>query len=230
MKRTGEDMKLIKLLIVSKQGGVKAILEKKEDIKVIRAIGSVRELSSLDVSAAIMPDVILFDVRLSWTHGHEMMLMLKEKHPSIPIVILTAYPDDHYLIEAIAHGASGYVLQNGGIEQVVEAIRQCANGQIIYPASIKGLLMRKFQPEGIGQENVALDKAIESLGSFSKREYELLILLTEGQTNQQISKKLYLSIGTVKNYISRLYKKMNVSNRPELLALLYNYQNRSMKG
>lgn len=229
MKRTGEYMKLIKLLIVSKQGGLKGFIENEEDITVIAATESEREIHSLDVSAAVTPDVILFDVRSSWTQGQEMMLMLKEKHPAIPIVIRTAYPEDHYLIEAISHGAAGYVLQNGGIEQVVAAIRQCANGQIVYPASVKAFLMRKLQ-EGMGQENVALDKVIEKVGSFSKREYELLVLLTEGKTNQQISKKLYLSIGTVKNYISRLYRKMNVSNRPELLALLYKFQNRGMKG
>ncbi|WP_061143080.1 response regulator transcription factor [Peribacillus simplex] len=227
MKRTGEDMKLIKLLLVSKQGGLKGIIEKEEDITVIGATETERELRSLDVTAAVMPDVILFDVRSSWTHGQEMMVMLKEKHPSIPIVIRAAYPENHYLIEAISHGAAGYVLQDGGMEQVVAAIRQCANGQIVYPATVKSFLMKKLQQEGVGQGNAALEKAIEKLGSFSKREYELLILLTEGQTNQQISKKLYLSIGTVKNYISRLYKKMNVSNRPELMALLYKFQNRT---
>ncbi|MED4694259.1 response regulator transcription factor [Peribacillus frigoritolerans] len=77
---------------------------------------------------------------------------------------------------------------------------------------------------------VTLEKAIGKLGAFSKREHELLILLTQGETNQQISKKLFLSIGTVKNYISRIYKKLNVNNRPELMALLYGLQNRGMKG
>ncbi|WP_285767629.1 response regulator transcription factor [Peribacillus sp. SI8-4] len=221
-------MKPIKLLIVSKQGGLKEIIDKEQDISIIGATESERELRSLDVfSAAAMADVILFDVRSSWKHGQEMMLLLKEKHPSIPIVIRTAYPEDHYLIDAIAHGAAGCVLQNGGIEQVVAAIRQCANGQIVYPASVKSFLMRKLQQSGMGQENGAFEKAIKNLGSFSKREYELLFLLTEGQTNQQISENLYLSIGTVKNYISQLYKKMNVSNRPELLALLYKFQNRT---
>jgi DNA-binding NarL/FixJ family response regulator len=75
-----------------------------------------------------------------------------------------------------------------------------------------------------------LEKAIGKLGAFSKREHELLILLTQGETNQQISKKLFLSIGTVKNYISRIYKKLNVNNRPELMALLYGLQNSGMKG
>ncbi|MEB2490078.1 LuxR C-terminal-related transcriptional regulator [Peribacillus frigoritolerans] len=78
--------------------------------------------------------------------------------------------------------------------------------------------------------DVTLEKAIGKLGAFSKREHELLILLTQGETNQQISKKLFLSIGTVKNYISRIYRKLNVNNRPELMALLYGLQNSGMKG
>ncbi|CAH0160020.1 response regulator transcription factor [Peribacillus simplex] len=157
------------------------------------------------------------------------MPILKVKHPSTPFLIFTDYSEDHYLIEAICHGAAGYVLQDGGMKQVLSAIRQCANGQIVYPASFKSILMKKLQQD-VERSPVTLDKAIEKLGAFSKREYELLILLTQGETNQQISKKLFLSIGTVKNYLSRIYRKLNVNNRPELMALLYSFQKRGMKG
>ncbi|MEY9865819.1 DNA-binding NarL/FixJ family response regulator [Peribacillus sp. B2I2] len=228
MKRTGEVMKSIKLMIYGGQGGLKGIFEKEEDIKVIGTTGNEMEFLDLDYTASV--DVILLDVQSSGKYGQEVMPILKEKHPSIPFVILTACSEDHYLIEAICHGAAGYVLQDSGMKQVVSAIRQCANGQIVYPASFKSFLMKKLQQDGVEKSPVSLDKAIEKLGAFSKREYELLILLNEGQTNQQISKTLFLSIGTVKNYISRIYRKLNVSNRPELMALLYSFQNSSMKG
>ncbi|MBT2645825.1 response regulator transcription factor [Bacillus sp. ISL-34] len=222
-------MKSIKLIIYGGQGGLEGIIKKEADIKIIGITGNEMDLLDSDHTSSVMPDVILIDARSSGKYGQEVMPILKEKHPSTPIVIFTAYSEDHYLIEAICHGATGYVLQNGGMKQLLSAIRQCANGQIVYPASIKSILMKKLQQD-VERSPVTLDKAIEKLGAFSKREYELLVLLTQGETNQQISKKLFLSIGTVKNYISRIYRKLNVNNRPELMALLYRFQNSGMKG
>ncbi len=229
MKVTGEVMKSIKLMIYGGQVGLEGIIEKEEDIKVMGITGDEMELLDSDHTSSVMPDVILIDARSSGKYGQEVMPILKEKHPSTPFLIFTTYSEDHYLIEAICHGAAGYVLQDGGMKQVLSAIRQCANGQIVYPASFKSILMKKLQQD-VERSPVTLDKAIEKLGAFSKREYELLILLTQGETNQQISKKLFLSIGTVKNYISRIYRKLNVNNRPELMALLYRFQSSGMKG
>ncbi|MFC8560437.1 LuxR C-terminal-related transcriptional regulator [Peribacillus frigoritolerans] len=187
------------------------------------------EMDLLDSDhTSVIPDVILIDARSSGKYGQEVQV-LKEKHPSTPFVVFTDYSENHYLIEAIGHGAAGYVLQDRGMKQVLSAIRQCANGQIVYPASFKSILMKRLERD-VERSPVTLEKAIGKLGTFSKREHELLILLTQGETNQQISKKLFLSIGTVKNYISRIYKKLNVNNRPELMALLYGLQNSGMKG
>ncbi|WP_230158624.1 response regulator transcription factor [Peribacillus sp. Bi96] len=224
MKRTGEVMKSIKLMIYGGQGRLKGIIEREEDIVVIRTTEKEMELLNLVNTASAMPDVILLDAQSSGKHGQVVMPILKETHPTIPVVIFTACPEDHYLIEAMCHGVAGYVLQSSGMKQLVMAIHQCANGQIVYPASFKSLLMKKLQQDDEEKSSVPVDEVIEKLGAFSKREYELLILLTEGQTNQQISKRLFLSIGTVKNYVSRLYKKLNVRNRPELMALLYRFQ------
>lgn len=193
-------MKSIKLMIYGGHGGIEGIIEKEGDIKVMGMTGNEMDLLDSD-HTSVVPDVILIDARSSGKYGQEVMQVLKEKHPSTPFVIFTAYSGNHYLIEAIGHGAAGYVLQDGGMKQVLSAIRQCANGQIVYPASFKSILMKKLERD-VGAP-VTLEKAIEKLGAFSKREHELLILLTQGETNQQISKKLFLSIGTVKNYISR---------------------------
>lgn len=221
-------MKSIKLMIYGGQGGIEGIIEQEGDIKVMGMTGN--EMDFLDSDhTSVIPDVILIDARSSGKYGQEVMQVLKEKRPSTPFVVFTDYSENHYLIEAIGHGAAGYVLQDGGMKQVLSAIRQCANGQIVYPASFKSILMKRLERD-VERSPVTLEKAIGKLGAFSKREHELLILLTQGETNQQISKKLFLSIGTVKNYISRIYRKLNVNNRPELMALLYGLQNSGMKG
>ncbi|MGN7395638.1 LuxR C-terminal-related transcriptional regulator [Peribacillus frigoritolerans] len=221
-------MKSIKLMIYGGQGGIEGIIEQEGDIKVMGMTGNEMDLLDSD-HTSVIPDVILIDARSSGKYGQEVMQVLKEKNPSTPFVVFTDYSENNYLIEAIGHGAAGYVLQDGGMKQVLSAIRQCANGQIVYPASFKSILMKRLERD-VERSPVTLEKAIGKLGAFSKREHELLILLTQGETNQQISKKLFLSIGTVKNYISRIYKKLNVNNRPELMALLYGLQNSGMKG
>ncbi|MGE6609466.1 LuxR C-terminal-related transcriptional regulator [Peribacillus sp. NPDC076916] len=221
-------MKSIKLLIYGGQGGIEEFIEKEEDIKAIGVTGNEMDLLDFNHTSSVMPDVILIDARSSGKYGQEVMPILKVKYPSTPFIIFTAYSEGHYLIEAICHGAAGYVLQDGGMKQVLSAIRQCTSGQIVYPASFKSILMKKLQQDA-ERSPVTLDKAIEKLGAFSKREYELLILLTQGETNQQISKKLFLSVGTVKNYISRIYRKLNVNNRPELMALLHSLQKNGIR-
>ncbi|MGE7594374.1 LuxR C-terminal-related transcriptional regulator [Peribacillus frigoritolerans] len=156
-----------------------------------------RKSSNKSDHTSVIPDVILIDARSSGKYGQEVMQVPKEKHPSTPFIVFTDYSENHYLIEAIGHGAAGYVLQDGGMKQVLSAIRQCANGQIVYPASFKSILMKRLERD-VERSPVTLEKAIGKLGAFSKCEHELLILLTQGETNQQISKKLFLSIGTVK--------------------------------
>ncbi|MGE7904131.1 hypothetical protein ACQKNS_06975 [Peribacillus sp. NPDC094092] len=176
-------MKSIKLLIYGGQGGLEEFIEKAEDINAIGVTGKEMVLRDFNDTSSVVPDVILIDARSSGKYGQEVMPLLKVIHPSTPFLIFPANSEDHYLIEAICHGAAGYVLQDGGMEQVLSAIRQCAKGQIVHPASVKSILMKKLQQDA-ERSPVTLDKAIEKLGVFSKGEYELLILLTQGETNQ----------------------------------------------
>lgn len=112
-----------------------------------------------------MPDVTLIDARSSGKYGQEVMQVLKEKHPSNTFVVFTDYSENHYLIEAIGHGAAGYVLQDGGMKQVLSAIRQCANGQIVYPASFKSILMKRLERD-VERSPVTLEKANRKIGGF----------------------------------------------------------------
>lgn len=217
-------METIKLIICGIQGGWKATIEAEEDIFVVGTAEDGKDLLNYGFVESAMPHVILLDTQLSKENGREVLPILKESHPTIPVVILTTFTDDAYLIEAIRDGAAGYVLQDNGVQQVIAAIRQCANGQIVYPASFKTIVMKELQQDDRAIYPLTLEKTLEKLGEFSDREIELLILLTAGQTNRQISQKLFLSNGTVKNYISQLYRKLNVSNRPELMATLHRFQ------
>ncbi|CEG31305.1 response regulator transcription factor [Peribacillus simplex] len=189
-------MKSIKLVIYGGQGGIEGIIEQEGDIKVMGMTGNEMDLLDSDHTSVI---------RSSGKYGQEVMQILKEKHPSTPFVIFTAYSENHYLIEAIGHGAAGYVLQDGGMKQLMSAIRQCANGQIVYPASFKSILMKKLERD-VERSPVTFEKAIEKLGAFSKREHELLILLTQSETNKQISKTFSIDRHGKKPYKPYLQK------------------------
>ncbi|MED3708917.1 response regulator transcription factor [Peribacillus frigoritolerans] len=98
-------MKSIKLMIYGGQGGIEGIIEQEGDIKVMGMTGNEMDLLDSD-HTSVIPDVILIDARSSGKYGQEVMQVLKEKHPSTPFVVFTDYSENHYLIEAIGHGAA----------------------------------------------------------------------------------------------------------------------------
>ena len=211
-------MKANKLLLIGVGAETEKDLDREEDILIVGKVHTIQELLEYEMNA-VDPDVILMDGQL--IQGAQEVLGWMR--PSIPFIVLTASSDEEGFLEAISHGAAGYVEQRNGIGQLISSIRQCADGQMIYPLSFKQTLLDRIQRPNKSSPKI-LSKETEFLEvwkDLSVREKELLMLLSEGHTNQQIAETLYLSIGTVKNYISKLYKKLQVTCRPELMAFLF---------
>lgn len=135
--------------------------------------------------------------------------------------MLTTFADNEYIFQALKNGAIGFVLKDIEIEQLYAAIRQCMNGQMVFPASLQSLFFQK--PMQVKEQDVAfLVSEMNKRGwDFNNRELTLLQLLFNGLTNKQIADELFLSVGTVKNYISQLYRKMNIASRSDLMIILH---------
>lgn len=156
-------------------------------------------------------ELALVDLNMKGMGGIELIEHLKKMYPEIKILVLTTFYDDHYITEAIANGADGYLLKDSGKDAILGAIGQIMEGRNV----IDHKVMQRLSVLMSGKtENAVITQGM------TKRESEILSLLAEGLTNQQIAKELYISEGTVKNYISAIYDKTGIHDRAKLIVAI----------
>ncbi|MDE6024139.1 MAG: response regulator transcription factor [Lachnospiraceae bacterium] len=187
---------------------LKTILESTNKINVIATGNSGEEAVSL--YEEYRPDVLLMDIRMGTVSGLEAGEKILEKHDDAKILYLTTFVDDEYIVRAINIGAKGYILKQD-FEGIVPALEAVMKGQSVFGANIVGKI-----PELIGKRN-GFD--YESYG-ISDKEYEIIAELSTGESNKEIAEKLFLSEGTVRNYISVILEKLGLRDRTQL-AVFY---------
>jgi DNA-binding NarL/FixJ family response regulator len=194
--------------------GLKNILGMEEDIQVIgEAVSGTDALQKLE---SLLPDVILMDINIPDKNGIEITGIIKSSYPHIKILILTMHDHDEYFMSAIREGADGYLLKDAPSQHVVDAIRSVANGQsVIHPSMTKKFL--GFQKDK--SEPIKVDK--ETI--LTEREREVLLCLVQGMNNKEIAKNLFISDKTVKIHVSKIFKKLDVKSRSQVV--IYAVQN-----
>lgn len=208
----------IKIMIVDDQRlmreGLKTILELEQDFNVVQLAENGKD--ALDKITDVEPDVILMDIRMPIMDGVECTKIIKQKYPSVKVLILTTFDDDEFIIEALINGAVGYILKDLSSEKLVGAIRDAYNGNSIMQPEVASKVISHIA--GRTRETIQSNKSSElSLETdLTDREKEILKLVGKGMSNKEISKALYISEGTVKNYISNLYSKLEVDDRSKL--------------
>lgn len=218
-------METIKILIADNQPitreGLASILEAQEGIVVV---GKAQNgIEAVQLVNECQPDLVLLDIQMS---GMDSLVAIKEQHPNISIIMLTTFVDNDYIYDALCGGASGYILKDIELEQLVMSVRQCAKGQMVFPASVQSVFITQMETSATStqaiEDSSLLKAELQTQGFYlNERDYSLLVLLAKGKSNQQIADELFLSLGTVKNYISQLYRKMNVSNRNEIVTTVH---------
>ena len=135
---------------------------------------------------------------------------IKAIYPDVKVVILTTFDDSDYILNAINHGASGYLLKDIGANKLISAVKNAYEGDTILPAKIARHITS-------AAKNVAADREIKLSRAFmlSDREIEIALMIYEGFTNRQISAALNISEGTTRNYVSSIYEKMECENRAD---------------
>lgn len=155
-------------------------------------------------------DVALVDLNMKGMGGIELIGHLKRSYPKIKILVLTTFYDDKNITDAISNGADGYLLKDSGKDAILGAVAQIMHGvSVLDPKVMMRLtaLMNK-------------NKTVDLCEEMTEREREIATLLAEGLTNRQIADKLYISEGTVKNYISSIYDKTGIHDRVKLVVAL----------
>jgi DNA-binding NarL/FixJ family response regulator len=167
-------------------------------------------------------DIALVDLNMKGMGGIELIGIMKRKYPRIKILVLTTFYDDEYITEAIAGGADGYLLKDSGKDAILGAMNQIMNGITVLDQKVMARLTRLMDINR--DKNSKKSAPTENAGSiaeeFTEREKEICACMAEGLTNKQIADKLYISEGTVKNYISNIYDKTGIHDRVKLIVEL----------
>ena len=194
--------------------GLKALLERHPQFDVIGEASSARE--ALEMVADFHPDVVVMDIRLPGTSGIEACEEITTRFPETRVLMLTSYAEDEMLFSAIRAGASGYVLKQIGGEELVHALEAVGRGEALLDSAVT---QRVFQEV----RRAVKEEEASAFARLSQQEKHVLLLVSEGRTNREIAKALFLGEGTVRNYVSSILSKLSVSNRAEAAAYAVEY-------
>jgi two-component system response regulator NreC len=203
----------IKLLLVDDhqvvRTGLRMLLEGQPDMKIIGEADS--GLNALEKAGQLSPDVIVMDITLPDISGIEATRRIKEEYPDISVIALTIHEDEQYFFEMLQAGASGYVPKRAAPEDLITSIRAAFAGEIyIYPSLAKALVA-----DFLGRSTQDNEKA--SLDGLTSREQEVLSLLAEGYSNDEIGDTLQISKHTVARHRENLMRKLELHSKSELV-------------
>jgi two-component system response regulator DevR len=189
--------------------GLKALLERHPQFDVIGEASNARE--ALEMVGNYHPDVVVMDIRLPGTSGIEACEDITSRYPETRVIMLTSYAEDEMLFSAIRAGASGYMLKQIGGEDLVKALEAVGRGEALLDPAVT---QRVFQEV----RRAVKEEEASAFVHLSQQEKHVLLLVSEGKTNREIAKALFLGEGTVRNYVSSILSKLGVNNRAEAAA------------
>ena len=161
------------------------------------------------------PDVILMDVRMPEMDGVQCTQIIKENYPEIKIIILTTFDDDEYIFSALKHGASGYLLKGISADRLIEAIHKVYHGNAMINEDIAGKVVKMFSQ--MSRENAAVITVDENyIKEITESEWKVIGLVSKGLSNKEIAAELFLTEGSVRNYLSSVLKKLDLRDRTQL--------------
>lgn len=204
----------MKVLICDDQAlirdGLSMLLTLERDIDVVGQAEDGAE--ALQKVAHLAPDLVLMDLKMPGMNGIEATRRIRQRHPGVYVLVLTTYDDDQWVFDAIRAGASGYLLKDTPREQLIKAIRGTVAGEAYIDPAVAGRLMQQVAGKRKQPASLITDQLTE-------RETDVLRLLAHALTNAEIAARLYLSEGTVRNHVSSILSKLDLSDRTQAAVL-----------
>ncbi|MEW5958641.1 MAG: response regulator transcription factor [Chloroflexota bacterium] len=204
-------MKTLRILLVDDHEvvrlGLTTLLEDVPGVTLVGEVGSGKE--ALRVCESLDPDLVILDIRLPDQSGVEVCRQINARWPYIKVIILTSYVSEDLVAETILAGAVGYVRKQVGNEELLRAIEAVRRDEaLLDPHTTRRVLQRLRRAEGL------IDAS--AFRSLSRRELEVLLLVSQGKSNREIAEALAVSEKTVRNHVSSLLEKLNLNNRVDL--------------
>ena len=194
------------------QQGLQNILEQDERLEFLKSFSSTEE--AVEEIPNLCPDIVVTDINLPGKSGIEAIIELKEVLPETQFIMFTIYEDNDLIFDALKAGASGYILKNTTSEKIVESIIDLYNGGSPMSPIIARKVIASFNAPA-----PYIDQTVNQL--LSKREQEVLELLSKGFLYKEIADKLFISLSTVKRHLNHIYVKLHVQNKTEAVNKMY---------
>ncbi|MGC9357695.1 MAG: response regulator [Anaerolineae bacterium] len=206
-------MDILRILIVDDHEvvrlGLRALLSRYPNFVVVGEAASAKE--ALEQTRLHNPDIVVMDIRLQGTSGIEACKLITEENSDTHVIMLTSYAEDEMLFDAISAGAAGYVLKQVGSDDLVNAIECVGRGEALLDPAVTQRVLERVRQAARQEQAAAFD-------DLTEQELRVLGQVAKGKTNKEIAKVLYLGEGTVRNYVSSILSKLNLTNRAEAAA------------
>jgi DNA-binding NarL/FixJ family response regulator len=194
--------------------GLQTIINADPELEVVGIAYDGQE--ALEMIETTHPDLVLMDLKMPGMNGVQATRKISDAYPDIAVLILTTYDDDEWIFDAIRSGAAGYLLKDTPPNDLIQSIKGTLEGKSFIDPQVAGKLLAEYA-ENFGKSQPPTHY------TFTERERDILTLLSQGLSNTEISEKLYLAEGTVRNYTSVILKKLGVSDRTQAAILAIRY-------
>jgi two-component system response regulator NreC len=206
-------MKKIKLLVADDhkifRQGIKKLLEEESDLQVVGEASDGRD--AVKKATELKPDVILMDIAMANLNGLEATRHIKKQLPSAKVIMVTMHKNEEYVLQSFQAGASGFILKEGAVEELVSAIRSINSDKSFLSPSISKTLIDAYM------RKMETGKTETPFDLLTDREREVLQLIAEGYTNREVAKSLFISVKTVEAHRAHIMQKLNIHDIAKLV-------------
>ncbi|MBP1154235.1 MULTISPECIES: response regulator transcription factor [unclassified Paenibacillus] len=202
---------------------VQQLLKANPRYTILAAVANGRQALQYLETHTERPDLCLLDIQMPELDGIDCARFIRERYPSVKIALLTSFNSESYMEQGLISGVNGYILKDTNNEAFDRSIQSMLDGQFIAPAALMNFLSGRLKMLTEMEQKSSIRYTTELLSrSLDEKDIEIVWFIWRGWTNRMIADELYISEGTAKNYISRIYRKLQINNRSELMQLLRN--------